>query len=138
MRSLFAGQGKDDIFRMNGSAVTDLSMSACLIVESMALWLAVKLMLTGTFPAKITARFANIPPLPGGRMMPTRFFFVCLLISFDNAMAAPNSLSKVVAESSDPSNSVVDAPCFLSPAIIVSAREYCRKALFENAISSAA
>lgn len=44
-----------------------------------------------------------MPPFPGGRMMPTRFFLVADLTSFEKARAAPRIFSKGRDESSVPS-----------------------------------
>ena len=91
-RSRVGGQGKVGIFRTNGSAVMNLSRSACLMADSTASCDAVKLRLTGILFAKRTAIFASNPPFPGGRMIPTRFLSVLLRISFERAMAAASSL----------------------------------------------
>ncbi len=90
MRSLTGGQGKSLTFLTNGSAVINLSTSACAMLDLMASWLAVKFMLTGTLPAKMTARFAIRPPIPGGRMMATRFLLVCSFRCLAKASAIPS------------------------------------------------
>ena len=115
IRSRLGGQGKLETFLTNGSAVMNLSTSACFIADLMASVEAEKLRLTGIFSARTTARLAIMPALPGGRMMATRSFFVASLISLENAMAAPNNLSNVSELSSAPSWSARVLPCFLSP-----------------------
>jgi hypothetical protein len=72
MRSRFGGQGKEGTLRTKGSAVMKRSTPAWRMHERTASWPAVKLRLTGTLPAKTTARLAMRPALPGGRTMATR------------------------------------------------------------------
>ncbi len=123
MRSLLGGHGKEETFLTNGSAVMKRSTSACLMEDLMASGPAVKLRLTGVFPAKTTARLAMSPARPGGRTMATRGFSVSLRMKREKTRAAARILSKVSSESSEPSMSLRREPWRLRPSNRWVARE---------------
>ncbi len=106
MRSRFGGQGKDVTLRTKGSAVMKRSTSACRMDDRMALWEAVKLRLTGIFPANRTARFAIRPPFPGGSTIATRGLSVSSRMCFERAMATGRIFENSRTASSEPSVSL--------------------------------
>lgn len=114
MRSLLGGHGKAETLRTKGSAVMKRSTSAWRMEERMALWEAVKLRLTGIFPAKRTARLAIMPPLPGGRTMATLGLSVSLRMWRERAMATGRILENGRTTSSEPSTSLSPG-CFFNP-----------------------
>ena len=117
IRSRLGGQGNEGNLRTKGSTVMNRSRPAWRMAERTASWLAVKLRLTGTFPAKITARLAINPPLPGGSTIPTRGLSVCWRMYLESTIAVARTLSKPSDESSVPSSIFAVFPYCLSPRI---------------------
>ena len=72
IRSRLGGHGKLGTRRTKGSAVMKRSTPDWRIAERTASGPAVKLKFTGIFPAKMTARLAMRPALPGGSTIATR------------------------------------------------------------------
>ena len=136
MRSRLGGHGKPDTLRTKGSAVMKRSTSACRMEERIALWEAVKFRFTGIFPAKMTARLAISPPLPGGRTMATRGLSVSALMNFESAMATGRIFEKGRVTSSEPSTSL-SLGLFFNPMNSAVAREPLRMVRFEYASSKA-
>jgi hypothetical protein len=63
--------GKLGNFFLTFSADTMILISASRRVADIDFWLTVKFRFTGTLPAKRTAKFPIIPPIPGGKASPT-------------------------------------------------------------------
>lgn len=121
-----SGQGKSGSRGRMASAVSTVRMPASSMLARAAALPAVKLRLTGTFPAHATARLAIAAPAPGGRTMPTRRSATVRLMRPESTAAAPTSWAALTTRRPDVRSTMAVDPGRRARARTVS-RATCRR-----------